>query len=251
MTEDFYLSLANEMAAKLRRVSCFIKHGPSIGTYHEEVLRSILTTMLPTRFQLRTGFSYTKAGGASQQGDILIVDENHPGAYHFREGNFAIVSPEALVCVIEVKTRLNTKTFSESLTNLHSFSSASTSRQPKTFLFAYESTPFTPKNLTSWYESVRHIPDEIRNYPFAIYALNQGIIILRKSANADWGHVPIEGESVRGAKLKSLSLFLQTIRKVLLLHSQVTTNPFENAQMDGLRYSQYLCRYGPSSAPFA
>jgi hypothetical protein len=108
MDEDFYLSLANEMTAKLRRVSSFVAHGPSIGAYHEEVLRTILATMLPARFQLRTGFAFTRQKGASQQGDILSVDENDPAAYHFREGNFSVVAPEAIVCAIEVKTQLRT-----------------------------------------------------------------------------------------------------------------------------------------------
>jgi len=96
MDECFYLGLANELAAKLRRVSSFVKHGPSIGVYHEEALKAILGTMLPSRFHLRTGFVYTAEKGASQQGDILIVDENDPDAYYFREGNFVVANPRAV-----------------------------------------------------------------------------------------------------------------------------------------------------------
>ena len=42
MDESCFLGLANELSAKVRRLSSFVKHGPSIGPYHEEVLKSIL-----------------------------------------------------------------------------------------------------------------------------------------------------------------------------------------------------------------
>jgi hypothetical protein len=77
------------------------------------------------------------------------------------------------------------------------------------------------------------------------------IIILRSTASGEWGHVPVEGEVARGSKLKSLSLFLQTVRKTILVHSQVRSNPFENAELDGLRYSEIWYRYGTSAAPTA
>lgn len=246
MNEQFYLGLANEMAAKLRRVSSFVSHGPSIGAYHEEVLRSILGMMLPSRFQLRTGFAFNAASGASQQGDILVVDETHPDAYYFKEGNFAVVSPDALVCAIEVKTKLTKRDFSESITALHSFPKVAKKRVPVTFLFAYESPPFTPDRLAKWYEAIDCVPDDLRNYPWGIFALNQGLIIIRHHSETVWGHVPIEGEH-KGPKLRSLSLFLQIIRKTLLLHSGVAANPFENALVDGLTYGGFRYRYGPGT----
>ncbi len=73
MDESFYLSLANELSAKLGRVSSFVRHGPSIGAYHEEVLKSIIRHMLPDRFSLRSGFVFHPERGPSQQGDILII----------------------------------------------------------------------------------------------------------------------------------------------------------------------------------
>ena len=248
MNEHFYLGLATELTAKLRRVSAFVQHGPSIGTYHEEALKTVLRSMLPDRFQLRTGFVYTKQHGASQQGDILLVDESHPGAYYFREGEFVIAAPEAVVCVIEVKTALTRRTFAESMTALHSFKRASAGRSPVTFLFAYVSPQFSQKNLASWYEAIRDIPDEIANYPWAIFALNQGIITLQGPKEGEWGHALVLGDVARGPKLKSLSLFMQTVRKTTLLYCDSKANPFEHAIVEGLRYADYLCRYGSTKA---
>lgn len=245
MNENFYLGLANELAAKLRRVSSFVNHGPSIGSYHEEVLKTILFSMLPERFTLKTGFSYTPEQGPSNQGDILIIDENHPVAYFFKEGNFAVAHPDAVVCAIEVKTKLNKQTFRDSINNLHSFSIRSIKKRTISFLFSYDSVPFTSKTLARWYESITDIPNEPKNYPWAIYALNQGIIVM-KSGKADniWGHVPFTGEEAEDVKLKSLSIFFQTIRQALLLHSQIDLNPFEYTVMDGMNLSNVCYTYG-------
>src|SRR5262245_19928771 len=121
MDASFYLGLANELSAKLRRVSSFVSHGPSIGTFHEEALKSVLRLMLPDRFSLRSGFVFHQDNGASQQGDILIVDESHPAAYFFREGNFGVVDQEALACVFEVKTRLTSAVFKQAVEALASY----------------------------------------------------------------------------------------------------------------------------------
>jgi hypothetical protein len=243
MDERFYLGLANELTAKLGRVSSFVSHGPSIGTYHEEVLRSILRHMLPDRFTLRTGFAFHPDRGASQQGDILIVDEYYPGAYFFREGDFAVVAEEALVCVIEVKTSLNGREFRKSLQGLYSFQKATAKPHPFTLLFAYKSSSFKPAVLESWYKSVK-LPDQLLSYPLAIYALNRGLLCLRHPSDTEWGHCVSLGEESRGPKLKTLSVFLSIIRKALLSHGQVDSNPFVQAQLDGLSWSRQFLKFG-------
>ena len=245
MSEAFYLSLANELSAKLRRVAAFVNHGPSIGGYHEEALKTVLRSVLPERFGVRTGFAFSAQHGPSYQGDILIIDENHPSAYHFREGEFAVVLPEAVVCVIEVKTKLTKRTFSEAMACLYSFRRVSGTAHPITYLFAYESQAFTPQTLSSWYTGITGVPDEIKNYPWAVYALNQGIIILRREANGNYGHLPIEGDVSRGPKLKSLSMFLLSVRKAALLYSGMADNPYEYAALEGLHASNVGYRFGP------
>lgn len=245
MPERFYLSLANEMSAKLRRVGTFTNHAPSIGAYHEEVLKAVLRSMLPDRFSVKTGFAFSPNLGTSQQGDILIIDENHPAAYHFREGEFAVALPEAVVCVIEVKTKLTKRTFQEAMTSLHSFRKVSTSKHPVSYLFAYESQPFNDATLSSWCNSINAVPDKLQNYPWAIYALNQGMVVLQyESKSNKYGLSPFEGETNRGPKLRSLSMFLQTVRKSILLYAGLSNNPFEFAVSDGLRLSTIGYRFG-------
>ena len=83
----------------------------------------------------------------------MLVDEDHPNAYYFRDGDFAIVSPEAVACVVEVKTTLSRKTFVEAVSALHSVARSGAARTPPTLLFAYESAPFSQRNLRSWWRS--------------------------------------------------------------------------------------------------
>lgn len=242
MDERFYLGLANELLAKFRRISSFVSHGPSIGTYHEEALRTVLRLMLPDRFSLRTGFVFHPDNGASQQGDILIVDEMEAGAYFFREGNFAVVNQAALACVIEVKTSLNKASFKEAVEGLASYQRVTT-KLLATALFAFESASFTPARLDEWYKSVE-LPEEIKYYPWSICALNRGLISLMNMSKPEWGHYVTLGEASRGPKIKNLSLFLQTIRKAVLLHAKSTENPFQLSMLDGLSWSAQFFRFG-------
>lgn len=243
MDESFYLSLANELSAKLGRVSSFVRHGPSIGAYHEEALKSIIRHMLPDRFSLRTGFVVHPERGPSQQGDILIIDEYHPNAYFFREGDFAVVAGEALACVIEVKTRLDKTSFAKAVKGLYSFQQVVPNNRFVPLLFAYESYSFKPTVLDSWYQSIS-LPDEVLNYPYAIYALNRGLLLLRKPSDTKWGHCVSPGEEARGPKVKTLSVFLQIIRKAILSKTGDTSNPFNLALGEGLHVSKLLLRFG-------
>ena len=243
MDELFYLSLANELSAKMGRVSSFVKHGPSIGAYHEEALKSIIRHMLPDRFSLRTGFVFHPEKGPSQQGDILIIDEYHPNAYFFREGDFAVVAGEALACVIEVKTRLNKTSFAKAIKGLYSFQQVVPNNRLVTLLFAYESFSFKPTVLDSWYQSIS-LPDEVLSYPFAVYALNRGLLLLRNPSDTEWGHCVSPVEEARGPKVKTLSVFLQIIRKAILNKAEVTSNPFNLALGEDLTVSKQLLRFG-------
>jgi len=244
MDETFYSGLAHELSAKVGRVSSFVKHGPSIGSYHEEVLRSVLRPMLPDRYSLRTGFVFHPENGPSQQGDILVVDEMQPAAYFFREGNFAVVDQSALVCVIEVKTSLDKRSFVEALECLGSYQRVTAKpHHPGTLLFAYECPALTLRRLGAWYKATS-LPDEILFYPWSIFALNRGLISLRKPATPDWGHYVTLGERERGPKLKALSIFLQTVRKLVLLRAGIDSDPFSLLPLKGLSWSKEFMRFG-------
>lgn len=132
------------------------------------------------------------------------------------------------------------------MTALYSFRKVSTSIHPITYLFAYESQPFTHTRLSAWYNGVFDVPDQPQNYPWAVYALNQGIVIFRAASKDEYGHNPIN-EAARSPKLGSLSVFLQSVRKSILLYAgNKQTNPYEFAALEGLTATNVAFRFGPN-----
>lgn len=242
---EFYDGIAKELFGRLGRLGTFTKHAPSVGRYHEELIKSCISTFLSSRFSLRTGFAYLEDGKVSSQGDLLIVDENDPSPYFFRQGDFVVVHPRSVACVIEVKTTLNKSNFLDAIKNLHSFKQISTDRNfPVTLIFAFDGTRMGLQTLDKWYRAVT-VSDEIANYPHVIFCLNQGTLILRPSNESrPHGHYFVCGENVEQWRLKGLSLFLQTVRKSVERKSWLDTNPFEYAVLGGLRWSQQGLRFG-------
>lgn len=100
----YHKSLAAELAAVKNRVRNLIRHSPTDGSYKEVVLRNVLKRHLPESVFVGTGFVVT-ATTPSTQIDVLIVDKDKPRL--FWDGDFVIVTPEAVRAAIEVKTSLD------------------------------------------------------------------------------------------------------------------------------------------------
>jgi hypothetical protein len=249
----YYEGIANEMLGRLNRIRYFTKHKPSIGFYHEEILRGTVRQLLSPRFQLRSGFSFNTEKDISYQGDILIIDENDPSPYLFQEGNLVVAQARAVVGVIEVKSTLNKKSFTDAVSNLASFIKVGRTNSepviPANYIFAFNSQKFNLKTLNTWYKNIQ-VEDEISNYPYAIFAFSQGMLQLfprKPSDNAglssNFGHYVIEEKDTQ-LKTKSLSLFLSLIRKIVERREGLETNPFALAQMDGISLPKQCLRYG-------
>lgn len=97
----FSATIAVELESLSERVRCIVNHGPSVGTYRENLLQSILRKHLPERYHIATGFIF----GTNKQIDILIYDRVDYAPV-FREGDLVVVPPESVRAVIEVKTEL-------------------------------------------------------------------------------------------------------------------------------------------------
>ena len=152
---EFYDGIARELFGQLGRLGTFTKHAPSVGKYHEQLIKSCIASFLSARFSLRTGFAYLDDGKVSSQGDLLIVDESDPSPYFFRQGDLVVVHPRALACVIEVKTKLNKRDFLDAMTNLHSLKRIRTDRNfPVTLVFAFEGIKMKLRTLDKWYRAV-------------------------------------------------------------------------------------------------
>jgi len=121
---EYQLTYGHELQARMKRLDGIIgdRHWLTVGTYKENLIKSVLGNRLPRKYEVSTGFVLAcknKKRLISRQIDVLIWDsENH--APIFRDGNFVIVSPEACVAAIEVKSKLTQTELKSSLQNLDS-----------------------------------------------------------------------------------------------------------------------------------
>jgi hypothetical protein len=101
----------------------------------------------------------------------MIIDENVPAAYIFQEGDFAIVVPDAICAVIEVKSSLDAQSFDMSVNNIASAKALiDDATQITGLIFGFDGTNPNNENLDSWFkrpevikysESSRLTPDSI------------------------------------------------------------------------------------------
>ena len=91
----------------------------------------------------------------------MVVDENSPAAYIFQEGDFAVVMPDAVVAVMEIKTTLNAPDFDLSIQNIASAKQLIELPASLTgLIFSFDGTPPTNDNLDEWFK--REIPSSYK-----------------------------------------------------------------------------------------
>ncbi len=116
----YYDTIAEEIKSKLGRLNAFTKHGPSIGSYHEQIIKHAISEILPKRFSVKSGIIVDDDNRVSNQQDIIIVDENLANTYLFKDGDFAVVHYSSVIFTVEVKTTLNEKNFLDAMNNCNS-----------------------------------------------------------------------------------------------------------------------------------
>lgn len=114
--ESYHRSLTEELYSIKDRIRNLVKHWPTDGESKEVALRSLLRRHLPSSVIVGRGFIVTPQASSTQI-DILIVSASKPTL--FKDGDLLIVTPDAVLGVIEVKTQLrSTSDFEDALTKL-------------------------------------------------------------------------------------------------------------------------------------
>ncbi|HEU4936802.1 MAG TPA: DUF6602 domain-containing protein [Vicinamibacterales bacterium] len=108
-------ALARELDALKDRVRELKQHWPTDGEWKESVLRTILRRHLPADVSVGRGF-VVSAESESHQLDILIHDASRPVL--FRDGDLVIVTPDAVLGIIEVKTSVTVASFQKVIRKL-------------------------------------------------------------------------------------------------------------------------------------
>ncbi|MBI3335502.1 MAG: hypothetical protein HY001_03320 [Candidatus Portnoybacteria bacterium] len=159
---EYFESFANEITSKFRRLQSIVGHPTASGDYHEEILRTVLRNFLSKRFSVKKGFIYAGSDQVSKQIDLMVIDENSPAAYIFQEGDFAVVIPQAVVAVMEIKTTINAPDFDQALENISSAKSLMEFRANLTgIVFGFDGTNPSDNTLDRWFK--RPIPTKFND----------------------------------------------------------------------------------------
>jgi len=116
--KEFHKSTVEELLAVKDRVRNLINHWGEEGRYKEAVLKSVIKRFLPEQFKIGTGFivQQTEDRGvhrSSKQIDLIVYNTSYPVL--FREGDFVILTPDAVHAIIEVKANLSNQNFKDVL----------------------------------------------------------------------------------------------------------------------------------------
>lgn len=103
--QSYFESVGLEFRALKQRVRQLIAevHWQTDGEWKESVLRQILRRHLPATAVVGRGFVVTNESATTQL-DVLIHDGSKPVL--FRDGDLAFVTPDAVLGIIEVKSRI-------------------------------------------------------------------------------------------------------------------------------------------------
>jgi hypothetical protein len=110
--QDYFESLGQELGALKHRVRHLIAdaHWQTDGEWKESVLRHVLRRHLPDDAVVGRGFVIS-GDNATHRLDILVHDGSKP--LLFRDGDLVFVTPDAVLGIVEVKSRVNPSTFGE------------------------------------------------------------------------------------------------------------------------------------------
>lgn len=111
---DYLSSFSDELLTKSRRIDNLISHTGTVGSYREQLLRTLIRQILPTRYDVSTGF----IENSPRQLDVLVWDAAQYAPL-FREQDVVVVPAASVRAIIEVKTTLNTASLDEALDILY------------------------------------------------------------------------------------------------------------------------------------
>jgi hypothetical protein len=104
--KQLFLSMQNEMQAKLSTIRTFVQHPGTKGNITESEWINWLRTYLPKRYSVDQAFVVDNTGNISDQIDLVIYDQQYSPFVFYYEG-VKYIPAESVYAVFEVKQSLN------------------------------------------------------------------------------------------------------------------------------------------------
>lgn len=111
---EYHKTINKEICLLKDKLKYLTKHSLANGNYREIILSNTIKKHLPEKYSIGTGFIVKQCETrgnheVSTQVDLMIYDNSYPVL--FREGDFSIVTTDAVRAIIEVKTSFGRTTF--------------------------------------------------------------------------------------------------------------------------------------------
>jgi hypothetical protein len=207
---------SQELLIELNKVRHFIKrHNPTIGVLTEEVLRSFLKKHLPSLVTVSQGFVQSIDGKISKQCDIIIYD-SLAYAPVYQAGNIAIIPSDAVIALIEVKTKIDSTTFHEVINYFKSFDFMPNA---STHLFIFEGKSI--RQISRYFANYKH-PGDYQNFdhdtfqylPDTITALSDPYHLKKDAIISDCDEIGYSSwyyKDAQGSEINALQTFYESI----------------------------------------
>lgn len=119
---DYYFNMLRKCVSKIEadfNYSAEIDHNATKGLFREMIIKNILRPFLPGEYGISSGQAFDKDGTMSEQLDIVLYDALHSYIAPFSD-DFIYFPCESVYGIIEVKSKLTTKTLCEAMCNIQS-----------------------------------------------------------------------------------------------------------------------------------
>lgn len=111
----YYEAISNEIHSAEDKFNSLVTHPSSNGFYKENIIRSVIKKYIPSSVKVSSGFILYD-GSHSNQIDVLLHDSKYPSLFH--ENDLSVITPEAFLGMIEIKSNADVKNLNESLRKL-------------------------------------------------------------------------------------------------------------------------------------
>lgn len=146
LSNDEYRVKAHFLFGNLQESYEFLKqHKPSLGNFGEYILRDFLKTILPHNIGVTQGFVQGIDGDLSSQCDIIIYKKTKDSIVK-TFGDIHIILSKHVLSTIEVKTRIQRKTFRASIKAFEKLSNIGCCNN---YIFVYNA--ISPQALCSYF----------------------------------------------------------------------------------------------------
>jgi hypothetical protein len=121
MKKDYYSSYRDELLARRDRIRSLTKQSKVQGDYHEALIRELVREQVPEKYKVGHGLVYEKTSGKrSHECDVLVYGTETRPLFEFKSQDLVIAKPDSVKFVIQVKSKLTSKTLKDAINNLRS-----------------------------------------------------------------------------------------------------------------------------------